>query len=690
MTTPSRTSPVIRILGAVTVDTGAGPVPVPARLDRSVLVHLVLAEGRALSVELLIDALWGQCPPRHARNALQVKISRLRALLGDLAPALAFSQGTYRLDVAEQLVDARVFSRALRSAAEARRDGGPTGAPETVTAVLEDALALWGGDPLAELDDHPRLVAARLRLTDEWAQVNELIAETRVESGQVGADVVSRLRQVLEHDPLRPRARLLLMRALDAIGRRAEALAVYDAGRRQLAEETGLAPVAELQDAFERLLEAERVASQRLTDVAIAGSVPQGALETARWLVAEGETEAALNLALRGAWWWWFGGRRTAGRDLFESMLDSEAQTRLNSRQIHRASAWHAVFEAVEAAAGPAIVAGEQALTALKVDGWTRDEALAGALLAERLLQRGAHARARVLLDASKHHFVVDQDEWAIALTEIIEAKAALMAGDVTTAGRRAGLLLRAFDELGDPAGQIMALDLAGYCAEIHGDLAASIRIHRRALELARRTSAPEWEAAQLTRLGSVLALSGVDEGIVLLGEAVALAEGIHSGASLALAENGLGLAAALQGDAGSAVAAHTRALTWYESQESPAGMSYTTGRLAHGLARTDLAAARTLARTATDLAGGTGDPRAIAHGLEAVACTAGEPRERARALGGARALRQATRAPLPPVLRAPLLEGERELQRELGDQLVAELRRGAAEARRMVPALGR
>ena len=86
--------PRLNVLGPITIRVAGVPLPVPARLDRSVLVHLLLAEGRALSVELLIEAVWGQRPPIQARNALQVKISRLRALLGDDGAGLAYRAPT--------------------------------------------------------------------------------------------------------------------------------------------------------------------------------------------------------------------------------------------------------------------------------------------------------------------------------------------------------------------------------------------------------------------------------------------------------------------------------------------------------------------------------------------------------------------------------------------------------------------
>jgi hypothetical protein len=122
--------------------------------------------------------------------------------------------------------------------------------------------------------------------------------------------------------------------------------------------------------------------------------------------------------------------------------------------------------------------------------------------------------------------------------------------------------------------------------------------------------------------------------------------------------------------------------MAWYEQEQSPAGISYTAGRLARET--DDPHAALELAGKSVALAVQTGDPRAIAHGLEALAVATEDPARSAQALGGARFLRRQTHAPLPAVLRAPLAAKEQELVGRLGDDLVRELRAGAVMSRRL------
>lgn len=670
--------PLVRLLGPITIARPGGPAVVPARLDRVVLAHLALAGGRAVPAGDLAEAVWGQHPPAGARNALQVKVSRLRRHLGSLGDALTHHQGSYRLDLPATAVDLRIFADLAREAAVELADGRPTRAE----AAAERALTLWQGPPLAALDEHPRVVAARARLTEQRAVLVELRAEALLAADPSDPRPVETLRELLGDDPLRPRARLLLMRALDGTGRRAEALAVYDVGRRILSEQAGLAPPSDLQREFERLLAAEREAASRQPLLALAPTVPAGVADTARWLARDGAVDAAFELALRGSWWWWLGGLRSEGRDLMEELVGLAAGDGGDRPAVPGATAWIAVFDSVTADAEQAIAVGERTLLEAGTPGWRRHEALAALLLAERLLQRGEPTRGGLLLAASRAGFARLGDEWGLALAGLAGARADLQRGAIARATAGGHAAQRAFEELDDAAGQMMAMDLLGYCAEIVGDLSASARIHTRALALARDLDAPEWQSTQLTRLGSVQALTGAEQGLGTLEAAGRLARSIGSAAGAALADNGLGLARGLAGDHDRAAQIHAATLDWYERQGSPAGVSYTAGRLALEVSRTAPDDAVRLARRSVALARETDDPRAIAHGLEAVVLTHADPPTRARALGGARALRRRTRSPLPGVIAASLRAAESQLADELGDDLLARLRDGARTAR--------
>ncbi|QRY61009.1 winged helix-turn-helix domain-containing protein [Gordonia sp. PDNC005] len=211
--------PVIGLLGPVTVDGRA----VPGVRARRLLVALVLAGGRPVSSAALIDDVWGDDRPKSAQAALHTQISRLRPLVGDAD--LAGSDGSYRLTG---------LATDLESVERLLTRGDP-----------EAAVRLWRGIPGADLgtDDGPaerlRVEADRLRIHLDDARAHSAFA-----SGDYAtASDIARAR--MADDRLDESAHVLLMRALAADGRKNEALAVYAALRRTLAEELGADPGAE-------------------------------------------------------------------------------------------------------------------------------------------------------------------------------------------------------------------------------------------------------------------------------------------------------------------------------------------------------------------------------------------------------------------------------------------------------------
>ncbi|MDN5851308.1 MAG: winged helix-turn-helix domain-containing protein, partial [Actinomycetia bacterium] len=478
-------APLIGVLGPMTIRRDGADRPVPGRLDRAVLAHLVLAERRAVSLDALIDALWPDQPPARARNAVQVKVSRLRGLLGEHAGLLRYEQGAYRLSVEPDQVDAGRLAARVDAAEDLLRAGAHAAAAD----LLAPVLAAWRGRPLADLDDHPRIVSARLRFGELRLRATEAYAEARLADPAGRAVAIADLRALLDRDPLRPRARLALMRGLDLDGRRADALAVYDAGRRMFAQLAGLEPPQELRMAFEELLDRERRATRQAK---IAGHVPrvgpQGLLETVRWVADDGDTDAAMQLAVRGAWWWWIGGQRTRAAELFEDLLErSAADGHHDGVTMLGALAWAGVFGAMDAGAERALTAAEGALHRPRRPAWTGRDALAAVLIAERRFARGEPDGAHRLLEPAVRHYARESDEWGQALCVAVHARGRLLSGDVAGAEQAVRAQLRTFVELADSAGQVMSLDILGYCAEVRGDLPAAARTHARALDLARR-----------------------------------------------------------------------------------------------------------------------------------------------------------------------------------------------------------
>src|SRR5262249_42120437 len=110
-----------------------------------------------------------------------------------------------------------------------------------------EALALWRGSPLADFAYEPFAAGERARLEELRLVTLEQRIEADLARGR-HADLVPELEALVATEPLRERPRAQLMPALSRCGRQADALEVYQAGRRALVDELGIDPGRELQD----------------------------------------------------------------------------------------------------------------------------------------------------------------------------------------------------------------------------------------------------------------------------------------------------------------------------------------------------------------------------------------------------------------------------------------------------------
>ncbi|BCJ45166.1 SARP family transcriptional regulator [Actinoplanes ianthinogenes] len=203
----------IAVLGPVELRTGTGEVvPITGSRLRSLLILLALDAGRVVSVDRLIDGVWGDSPPSGAPNALQALVSRLRrAELRIEATATG-----YRLAIDRKNVDVFRFEES---------DPG-------------DALKLWRGE--LEFPEAATAEAVRLRQLRLAAQKAWLAAE------MTHRDVVPEVEALVAQHPLDEPLAALLIRALRATGRPGRALDAFEQTRRRLADQLGADPSPEL------------------------------------------------------------------------------------------------------------------------------------------------------------------------------------------------------------------------------------------------------------------------------------------------------------------------------------------------------------------------------------------------------------------------------------------------------------
>ncbi|MGX1853263.1 BTAD domain-containing putative transcriptional regulator [Streptomyces sp. NPDC055299] len=251
---PGRERLRFTVLGPVRAWRGTTPLAAGSPQQRALLAALLLRGGRTATAPELVDALWGDEPPHAALAALRTYASRLRKALGADADALVSESGGYAIRPVNGRALDLDHDRAEQYAAEAEK-AKASGDRGRARELLDSALALWDGEPLAGLAG-PYAETQRTRL-DEWRlSLTETRLELILESGR-HTDVVSELTALTAAHPLRERLRELLMLALYRSGRQAEALAVYADTRRLLADELGVDPCASLSDLHQRILRAD-------------------------------------------------------------------------------------------------------------------------------------------------------------------------------------------------------------------------------------------------------------------------------------------------------------------------------------------------------------------------------------------------------------------------------------------------
>lgn len=241
------------ILGPLRV---GGEATVTAGRDRTILAMLLLQAGRIVPAEELVDAVWEEQPPATARAQLQTCVSRLRrrfVTLG-LPPELIVTDPVgYGVRTAPGDLDAEVFGDEVVAARAA------VAADQLADARrrFRTALGLWRGPALGGVAG--RSIRGRAQTLDEQrVTALEECVDVELRLGNA-VDLIDELTEAVARHPLRDRLRGQLMLALSAIGRQADALAVYRDGRRHYADELGIEPGVELQELHQRVLAGDLV-----------------------------------------------------------------------------------------------------------------------------------------------------------------------------------------------------------------------------------------------------------------------------------------------------------------------------------------------------------------------------------------------------------------------------------------------
>ena len=223
-----------QLLGPLEVTRDEERIQLGGPKQRLVLAHLLLRANQVVSTDLLIDEIWGEEPPDAARASLQSYVSHLRKALGE--GRLEGRSPGYILHADPGEVDAAGFEN-LVAQARRRLDSDPASSARMVS----DALALWQGEPLADLANELSLQAEIQRLSELRLGAIEDRIEAELALGR-HAEVIAELEGLASRHPLRERLHRQLMLAHYRSGRQADALAAYHRLRGSLDAELGLDP----------------------------------------------------------------------------------------------------------------------------------------------------------------------------------------------------------------------------------------------------------------------------------------------------------------------------------------------------------------------------------------------------------------------------------------------------------------
>lgn len=277
-----------RVLGPLEIEVSGKTVVLSAAKERAVLAALLARRNQVVSVDDLVEVVWGDDPPRTAGKTLQTYVSQLRRALGDDGRIDTRPRG-YVLRIPADHVDAGVFERLVSEGrtAFAQGDAGRS------SRLLADGLALWRGRAFEEVADRGYLVGESVRLEEQRLLALEDRIEADILQGR-HRDLIGELEAAVGEHPLRERLWGQLMVVLYRSGRQADALQAFQRARRVLVDELGIEPGPELRRIESGVLSQEPVLEAPAPGVVAAERPPRtryatcGDVHVAYQVVGEG------------------------------------------------------------------------------------------------------------------------------------------------------------------------------------------------------------------------------------------------------------------------------------------------------------------------------------------------------------------------------------------------------------------
>ncbi|MFE0458747.1 BTAD domain-containing putative transcriptional regulator [Kitasatospora sp. NPDC058965] len=238
----------VRLLGPLEVEVAGDLLPLGGLRSHRLLAMLLLNANSVVQVDRLVDVMW-EAAPQSARQQIHNTVAALRRVMAPAAGLdVVTSQLGYRIVVDSDRLDLTRYRSAVRQADQAVAAGEPGAA----VCLLTGAQGMWRGPALTGLGGE-YFANVGTRLAEEYLSATEKLMGLHVQLGE-SARVVGELIELVASHPSRQSLRATLMAALHSTGRQADALEVYEEGRRLLVDEFGLDPSEELKALHARIL----------------------------------------------------------------------------------------------------------------------------------------------------------------------------------------------------------------------------------------------------------------------------------------------------------------------------------------------------------------------------------------------------------------------------------------------------
>ena len=259
------------VLGPLSVLQDGESVSVGGPKERAVLATLLARANHLVTVDMLVEAVWADHPPRSAERTLQAYVARIRGVLeperspGTGSTILVKEGSGYRLRLETEQLDALRFEELACRGSQQLQDGDSAAA-----LTLREALALWRGDAMAEFRAAEACDVEARRLDEMRLASLEDRLDADLAAG-AASELVAELESLVAQHEYRERLWAQLMLALYRSGRQGDALGAYRRARAVLVEQMGIEPGHEL-----RALEAAILHQEPALDLAAASGPPFG------------------------------------------------------------------------------------------------------------------------------------------------------------------------------------------------------------------------------------------------------------------------------------------------------------------------------------------------------------------------------------------------------------------------------